>query len=286
MLTKHVALVSEESQIKIQELTKVAAALQKQVTRDFAPLWKVEADVSAFARLEDVPLDYWPVIIKDSIDDPDAEGYHEDDHGQPFSLVKFSEGWTLTASHEVLEMLGDPFGRRLVAGQSPVTGQGRVKFLVEVCDPCEGAQFSYKVNGVQVSDFYTPNYFDPETSSTVRYSYRDAIKSPRQVLKDGYLSWYDPATKKWWQRTWFGGSKPADKKLDKLVIKNGNIRQALDRVTAAATLKAMGRGKNAKRVMSSRSRKVAMMRPEEAGPAFASNAAALRESIRKCLGKN
>ena len=92
-------------------------------------------DGAAFDSLDDLPLDYWPVIIKDDIGDPTAAGYHEDQHGQPFALVQHGQGWSLTASHEVLEMLADPFGRRLVAGESPVRGQGRVKFLVEVCDP-------------------------------------------------------------------------------------------------------------------------------------------------------
>lgn len=237
MLTYHVALVADGANIPLKDLTNVAAALQKQVTRDFGPIWGVKADVSAFDSLEDMPLDYWPVIIKNDIGDPSAAGYHEDDHGQPYSLVTFDKDWTLTASHEVLEMLGDPFGRRMIAGQSPKKGQGRVKFLVEVCDPCEDASCAYTINGVVVSDFYTPHYFDPTTASGVRYSYQGKIKQPRQVLKGGYLSWYDPASKSWWQRTWFGSSA-SDKKLS-LQIEGGNVRAAVDRVTQPHRAKAM-----------------------------------------------
>lgn len=238
MLVQHVALVSEDSKIKMSELMAVAAALEKQATRDFAPLWNVPATVTAFESLDDLPLDYWPIIIKDDIGDPSAAGYHEDKNGEPFALVQYADGWPLTTSHELLEMLADPFGRRMVAGPSPKAGQGRVKFLVEVCDPCEDDKFAYTINGIKVSDFYTPHYFDP-TDGASRYSYTGAITKPRQVLRGGYLSWYHPPTKTWWQRTWFG-TKASDDKLD-LKIVNGNVRAAVDRHTEAMRAKAQRR---------------------------------------------
>jgi len=229
MMIVQVALVSETTAASFSEVARVSAALQKQVARDVRPIWSIHATVDVFARLEDVPVGYWPIIIKDDIGDPSAAGYHEDKNGEPFSLVQYSDGWTLTASHELLEMLADPFGRRTVAGPSPKQSQGRVKFLVEVCDPCEADEFAYTVNGIKVSDFYTPKYFDPVTSGE-RYSFSGAVKEPRQVLKGGYLSWYHPPTKSWWQRTWFGGAKPSDTKLA-LKITNGNVRAAVDRHT-------------------------------------------------------
>jgi hypothetical protein len=241
MLMRHVALVSEESKIKMRELSGVAAALQKQASRDVAPIWQIETTVTAFEKLEDLPLDYWPVIVKDDIGDPQAAGYHEDKNGQPFALVQYSKGWTLTASHEVVEMLVDPFGRRLVAGQSPVQKQGRVRFLVEVCDPSEAEAYAYRVNGILVSDFYTPHFFDPVKSAGVRYSFTNAITEPKQVLKGGYLSWYDSETKTWWQRSWFG-TKPSDEALTGFKADNGNLREALDRYRELERAKVMGRG--------------------------------------------
>ena len=141
MLPLHVALVSETSELALADLLPVSAALQKQVTRDFGPIWDVEATVDPFASLDDVPLDYWPVMVRDDIGTPGAAGVHEDNNGQPFALVQFSNEWSLTTSHEVLEMLADPFGRRVVAGPSIKPKQGRVQYLVEVCDPSEGADF-------------------------------------------------------------------------------------------------------------------------------------------------
>lgn len=204
-----VALVSESARVDSAELSVVSAALQKQATRDLAPVWNVGATVDAFAALEDVPLGYWPMIVMDNISF-DAAGIHLDEDGQPFALITASDDnsvWSLTASHECVEMLVDPFGNKQVAGDSPKDDQGRVSFLVEVCDPSEAAEFAYSVNGVLVSDFYTPRFFDPVVASGVRYSFTDAVGEPRQVLRGGYLSWLDPQTSHWWQERWFWGSE-------------------------------------------------------------------------------
>jgi len=203
VLIHYVALTVEKPKlVSFSELTKVGAALQKQVSRDFGPLWGIHGIVSAFATPEDVPLGYWPVIVTEKVHG--SPGYHEDSSGQPFSLVQAGDSWSLIASHETLEMLADPFGKRLIAGQSPKRGQGRVEFLVEVCDPTEAAANAYSVNGILVSDFYTPRYFDPVGSRNVQYSYSGAVRRPREVLAGGYLSWHDPKSDHWWQLSHFG----------------------------------------------------------------------------------
>lgn len=207
MSLKFIALVSEIPQTSVSELTNVSAALQKQVLRDFAPIWNEPATVDVFFNLEDVPIGYWPVIIRDDIGFPGSAGIHLDHDGQPFGLVQHSRTWPLTASHEILEMLADPFGSRVIAGNSIKPGQGRVEYLVEVCDPSEAYQFGYQVNGIQLSDFYTPHYFDPVQAAGVRYSFTGAIKKPREVLKGGYLSWRDPITNHWWQQDFLGAKK-------------------------------------------------------------------------------
>jgi hypothetical protein len=209
MLTINLALVSEVEGHDPSDVTRVAAALQRQAARDFGPFWDVTATVDAFPRLEDVPLGYWPLIVETDIDTPGAAGVHDDKDGQPFALIAMSDSWSLTASHETLEMLADPFGRRVVPGLSPKDDQGRVEFLVEVCDPCEADEFAYTVNDILVSDFYTPRFFDPpKPVESCRYSFTGAITEPRQVLRGGYLSWHEPVSDHWWQETWFEGDSP------------------------------------------------------------------------------
>ena len=205
MLTINLALVSEIEDHDPSDVARVAAALQRQASRDFAPVWNVSATLDAFPSLEDVPLGYWPMIVVPDV--KGAAGIHLDKDGQPFALIEMSDSWSLTASHEMLEMLADPFGDRLVPGQSVKRGQGRVEYLVEVCDPSEAAEFGYTVNDILVSDFYTPRFFDPVRSVATRYSFTGAIERPRQVLRGGYLSWHDPKGDHWWQQVWFGARK-------------------------------------------------------------------------------
>ena len=59
----------------------------------------------------------------------------------------------------------DPFGIGSF-GRFPKEDQGRVSFLVEVCDPSEASDNAYSANGILVSDFYTLNIFDPVKAST------------------------------------------------------------------------------------------------------------------------
>lgn len=215
-MIRHLALVSETQELSQQEVNTVAAALGKQISRDFSPLWNIPATLHAFATLDDVPTGYWPIIVMENIGVPGAAGIHLDDDGKPFGLVNLDDGWSLTASHEALEMLGDPLGNTLRAAPSIHPDQGYdVEYLVEVCDPSEAWEFGYDVNGIRVSDFYTPDYFLPFPGK-VRYSYTGAIDQPRQVLKGGYLSWLDPSTGRWWQQIWFSGSAPQFRDLGQM----------------------------------------------------------------------
>jgi hypothetical protein len=225
-MVKHVALVSLVKEITPGQLSRAAAALQRQVVRDFGPIWEIRATVHAFPSLKDVPLGYWPILIQETLDNPTAGGYHKTEHGQPLSLVRYAEDWALTCSHELLEMLADPSGDRTFPGRSPAPGQGRVEFLVEVCDPSEDGQFAYTVNGVTVSDFYTPHYFDPVRNPSVRYSFTGAIDEPRKVLPGGYLSWLEPQSRHVWQETWFEGDQPVF--VDLSAPKGRSLREFAD----------------------------------------------------------
>jgi hypothetical protein len=241
MLARHVALVSQTRHVSLDQLAVASAAVQKQITRDFGPIWQISADVAAFGKLSDVPLGYWPIIIRDDIHEQGAAGIHLNKrNGQPFALVQFSDNWTLTVSHECLEMLADPSGNRTQAGNSAANGQGRVEFLVEVCDPSEAVQFAYSANGVLVSDFYTPNFFDPVAAPGVRYSFTGAITEPRQVLDGGYLSWFDPETEHLFQK-FVGGGRSQIVDRGPVTGEFENLREFSDRHSADHRKMAMTR---------------------------------------------
>src|SRR5215813_1465567 len=207
-IIQQLGLVSESQRVGMSDLMRVAAALQKQASRDLAPIWDISPTVNAFEKLEDVPLGYWPLIVKDDIGFQ-AAGIHLDKDRQPFALIGSSadlDHWSLTASHEALEMLVDPFGDRLIAGDSP-------------------------------------HYFDPVAAPGVRYSFTGAITQPRQVLRGGYLSWVEPVSQHWWQETWFTGQQPEFRDMGILDATASSLRSQIDRLTAEERAKATAEGR-------------------------------------------
>src|SRR5260370_37861991 len=190
-----IGLVLINKEVTVANLAPVSAAIQKQISRDFGPMWNVEATVDASDTLEDVPIGYWHVLLQDELPTGAAGLHKRDDQKQPLARVALTTNCPVFMSHEVLEMLVDPQGTLTRAGNSLKSGQGRVEFLIEVCDPCQASRFAYSVNSIMVSDFYTPQYFDPVKSSGVRYSFSAQVHGPRSVLDRGYLSWFDPQTR-------------------------------------------------------------------------------------------
>jgi len=223
----HLALVVETERVQRGEIKEVAAAIQRQITRDFAPIWGQDATIDAFIALEDVPPGYWPILVADGFG-TGIIGVHLDDRRQPYALVQLNPTWSLTVSHEALEMIADPHCNRLVPGGSPLPGQGLVEFLVEVCDPCSGVQNTYTINGLIVSDFATPRYFDPIVLPDGRCSFTGALQRPREILKDGSLAWREPESGVWWQWEWIRASQPRFVSLGRLGPNSFALREAID----------------------------------------------------------
>src|SRR5689334_5669350 len=113
MASPSVVLTNESSMaLSPDHLHEVAQALQTQVVRDFRPAWHVDASVTV-AGASDLPGYAWVIRI---VDDSPLLGVHSDPNGRPSARVRAAEGWTVTASHELLEMLVDPQGDRVEAG--------------------------------------------------------------------------------------------------------------------------------------------------------------------------
>ena len=204
MLTINVAVVSEVKDHDPSDVARVSAALQRQAIRDFRPVWDVEATVDSSPSSRTCRSATGRSSIRDDIGTPGAAGIHLDKDGQPFALVAMSDSWSLTARTRCSRCSPTRSATGSSPGQSPKNGQGRVEFLVEVCDPSEADEFGYTVNDILMSDFYTPHFFDPVKADGVRYSFTGAITKPRTILKGGYISWHEPVSNHWWQQTWFG----------------------------------------------------------------------------------
>src|SRR5262245_26717485 len=132
----HVALVDVDGVLDPLQLVRVATALGRQVQVDFEPAWKVSATVVVDP---DPPTNTWRLEIRADLGDSKTGGFHLDERNQPYAIVDLSvvgvDDWSITASHELLEMLADPWGNRLQLADAP-DGDRKVPYLVEVCDPC------------------------------------------------------------------------------------------------------------------------------------------------------
>ena len=216
-----VGLVDKTRKLDPQLVQAAAAALNIQVIRDLPQYWNIQATVLHLPDPTHIPLGVWPVFLVAKLP-PGEGGVHLDKKNQPYSLViatPDSADWTIDASHETVEMLVDPAGNRLqlsraieIAGQDVQDGTGEFEYLVEACDPCEGNQYAYTIQGVAVSDFITPRFYDPVVTSGTRYSFAGNIQRPRQILPGGYISFIDQQADEV-EQILFLGSRPVLRKL-------------------------------------------------------------------------
>lgn len=229
-IISQIAVISQTSSVSVNDVTQISAALQKQVERDLSPIWGVRATVSAFTDIGDMPHGYWPILIRSGLPREGLAGFHlRDEDKQPYALVEAGAtimATALSCSHECLEMLTDAYGNRLMVSDSLMNGQGRVKYLLEICDPVQTS--SYLVNGLQVADFYTPQYFDPVANPSVGYSYSGKLTGPRTVLPGGYLSWLVPETGEWWQATFYGSKLKFQGPFTQELIAGQSWRECID----------------------------------------------------------
>jgi hypothetical protein len=92
------------------------------------------------------------------------------------------DGWTVATGHDLIETLVDRNGKRLqtsrgleVPGGKIREGAGEFGYLVEACDPGEADEYAYSIQGVAVSDFLNPHFYDPVVTPGTRYSFTGAL---------------------------------------------------------------------------------------------------------------
>ncbi len=189
MMPFYVALTTLTDRIRMDELACVAAALQTQVTRDFAPCWAASAVIAA-VPFDAIPAGYCPVIVQDSMPTVDACGHHRTEADElPYILVPFGPQWSLTASHTLLAMLANPMGSGRRPGLSRVAGQGTVEYLLDVCAPCQTIASAYAIDGVVVSDFCTPDFFARPVAGGGPFSFAGGLRDALKPAGDGVLTW-------------------------------------------------------------------------------------------------
>jgi len=237
-----IGLVDMTGEIDADLVHSAAAALNLQVTRDLPQFWPISATVMYLPNPKKVPAGVWPVQLVKTLP-PDEGGFHSDKHKQPYSKViasKTDPTWTVDASHEILEMLVDPYGNRMQSSIAIEIVDGKIQdgtdqygYLVEACDPCEDNSCAYTINGVAVSDFITPHFYDPILTPGTRYSFTGAIKGPRQILPGGYISWVDAEKDEWQQLMYVDPSKPPTIQNLGKADSSKSLREWIDSLEAA-----------------------------------------------------
>ncbi|MCC9306234.1 hypothetical protein LN042_03765 [Kitasatospora sp. RB6PN24] len=200
-----IEVTNESKTLTDSQVSAAVPALQTQVHDHFAPVWGVDADLS-FVASSALSDDAWWLVVLDDSDQAGALGYHDlTANYLPIGKVfagtdrTYGENWTVTTSHELLEMLGDP-EINLVVFNQPNAGSGTL-YAMEVCDACEADEYAYPIGGTQVSDFVYPAWFQPSrTAATTRFDYRDQIKQPLQLLSGGYIGVFDVTAGTGWSQ--------------------------------------------------------------------------------------
>jgi len=186
-----IAVLNASTLIDFDELLAATAALQIQVSRDFAPAWNVDAELAVVRPGEKPPTGTWWIVTLDNSDLGAALGYHDlTPEGLPMAKVfvetakKTGQEWTVLFSHEILEMLADPF--ICLTALAP-SAYGAVLYAYENCDACQSDNSGYRIDGHLVSNFCLPAWFDASRfGGADRFDFRGQIKQPFELLPGGY----------------------------------------------------------------------------------------------------
>jgi hypothetical protein len=135
------------------------------------------------------------IVLLDTTDEADALAYHDlSPTGKPYASVFVQDildhdgTWTEGAnsvsaavSHEILETLADPACNRYADGYDGYL------YALEIVDPTEAD--SYEIDGIAVSNFVHPDYFNPwaSTGHGARFDRLELITKPFAVRPDGYV---------------------------------------------------------------------------------------------------
>jgi hypothetical protein len=193
----NISVINASTVLSDADVQKVVPALQTQVHRDFAPAWGIDADLTFVPHGKRPAANTWWLVVLDNSDQAGALGYHDiTRQGLPLGKVfaksdmQYGLQWSVTASHELLEMLADP-DINLTAFVQKDLQHGRL-FAYEVCDAVEADELGYQIDGVQVSDFVFPSWFESfRKKDATQFDYCNLVKEPFQLLKGGYIGVYD-----------------------------------------------------------------------------------------------
>ena len=186
-----IAITNASTCLSDAQVEAVLPALQKQVTDEFQAYWELDCTLSFLSKDQPVTQGWWQIVVMDNPHQAGALGYHElTSQGAPlgkiFAQLDLDSGssWTATLSHELLEMLADPWINWCAVGTDSKI------YALEVCDAVEADNLGYFIDGVLVSDFVTPAWFEPTCAD--RMDFKQHLAKELELARGGYISIFDP----------------------------------------------------------------------------------------------
>jgi hypothetical protein len=192
-----------------EDVQEVIRAINRQIREDFEPYWGVGASLRLEGKSRLRPGRQRPVdmrgdavlYLSENVDVEGMLGYHDINFpGIPYGFVftrlsiLLGESWTVTLSHEALELIGDPGVNRLVAGPHPKYPNLQVFHWYEMCDAVQAE--IYEIDGVEVSNFVLPLYFTKRQELGSRNDYLGRLPALMSfgVSPGGYIGFSNPWT--------------------------------------------------------------------------------------------
>lgn len=196
--------------ISDEDVQVALRAINRQIREDYEPYWHIGGELRLEGKSGSKPSKQnitdmrgdAVLYLWDAVDVDDALGYHEaNNRGVPYGFVftelakQLKEEWTVTLSHEALELVGDPEVNLLVQGPHPSDSGRTVFHWYEMCDAVQAE--TYDIDGVEVSNFVLPLYFTGGEEKGGRNDFLGRAHKGKTlrsfgVNPGGYVGFFDP----------------------------------------------------------------------------------------------
>lgn len=231
-----ISIVNRSETLSDSDLLQAIRAINRQIDEDFEPYWsfsailRLEGSIGQETKVTLTEMRGDAIIyIQDEADVNGALGYHDTHYsGIPYGFVfknlcdELGENWTVTLSHEALELLADAQGNLLVRGPHPDSSKLHEVFhWFEMCDAVQTQ--TYIIDSIEVSNFVLPLYFTVNDQLGGRNDFlgkklpNGSALSSFGVADGGYIGFYNPKTGE--SEIYSAGDERANKRIE---IKNKN----------------------------------------------------------------
>jgi hypothetical protein len=210
-----VAVLNRSTALSDSDVHSIVSALQSATSGAFAKAWGIDARLHLVNRSAKTGWEGMAnLVVLDDSDVANALGYHDlTPEGLPLGKVfagtdlKYGAKVSVTFAHELFELLLDPYLSLCAFDDA------RGTFVAyEASDAVEADELAWQVDGVDVSDFVLPAFFDPTAKGRegAEFSYAGNVHAPFELAPGGYESVFVPG-RGWTQNTKRDGALASDR---------------------------------------------------------------------------